>query len=169
MSKLVSGDPEKDFFEQNPDLKIAFLTDELKKKYSGTELSKIFWSIYLYSDLNSKLYRIPEKERLLEIQRYYKFNPDEYRDLISVYNRYVFTKEETLYRIQISKLDEITAYLSTLSLDDDTGFKKSMQIMGKLSKIWNDMEVVKNRMIESSNKTNMKGGAKESARESRNK
>ena len=66
-------------------------------------------------------------------------------------------------------MDELTAYLKQLSFDDESEFKKSMQIMGKLAKMWTDLELVKNRMVESSNKTNMKGGAKESARESRNK
>ena len=41
--------------------------------------------------------------------------------------------------------------------------------MGKLGKMWTDVELVKSRMIESFNKSNIKGGARESIRESRNK
>ena len=67
----------------------------------------------------------------------------------------------------MDKLDEITVFLRDLSLDDGEQFKKSMQIMGKLSKIWTDLEVIKNRLIEVQNKTNIKGGAKESMREKR--
>jgi hypothetical protein len=67
----------------------------------------------------------------------------------------------------MDKLDEITVYLKDLNLDESEDFKKSMQIMGKLSKIWTDLEVIKNRLIEVQNKTNIKGGARESMREKR--
>jgi hypothetical protein len=165
---LVKGSPEHNFFLENPELKYISVFKKLLEEYPEKEASKIMWSIFLYEDPDSKFYRIPKELRLKEIQdNYYKFKPEEFKEVIRSYTTLILTKEENLYKIQMDKLDEITVFLRDLSLDDGEQFKKSMQIMGKLSKIWTDLEVIKNRLIEVQNKTNIKGGAKESMREKR--
>jgi hypothetical protein len=165
---LIIGNPDNDFFLENPELKYISTFKKLLEEYSAKEVSKIMWSIFLYEDPNSKFYRIPKELRLKEIQdNYYKFDPIKFKEVIRSYTTLILSKEENLYKIQMDKLDEITVYLKDLNLDESEDFKKSMQIMGKLSKIWTDLEVIKNRLIEVQNKTNIKGGARESMREKR--
>ncbi len=168
---LIQGDPDKNFWEYNKELKFVTPFKKLYDDYGDKESSKIMWAIYLTEDPRSRFYRIPREQRTVEVtSNYYPtFDPSKYQDAVRSYGYLVLSKEENLYKVQYDKMDELTAYLKQLSFDDESEFKKSMQIMGKLAKMWTDLELVKNRMVESSNKTNMKGGAKESARESRNK
>lgn len=166
---FVTGNPEHDFFEQNVELKTISTFSNLLKDYSKSEASRIMWSIYLMEDPNSKLYRIPKEDRLREIKSSYypEFDTKVFKEHIALYTRYNLSKEESLFKIQIDKLEEVTAYLKELEVEDDSDLKKILDINSKLGKMWENIEKAKKRMLESQEKTIIRAGAKESAREKR--
>lgn len=165
---LVKGTPDGDFFDQNPELKIISVFNKILDDHSKKDASKILWSVYLLEDPSSTLYRIPREDRLKEIQtNYYNFDPAKFKDLIQIYTRYCLSKEESLFKIQTDKLEELTVYLNQLNVDDDSGLKKTLEIMGKIGKIWDNIERAKKNLLEAQDKSVIRGGAKESAREKR--
>lgn len=168
---LIQGSPDKNFWEFNGELRFLTPFKKLIDEYGDKESSLIMWSIYMIEDPRSRFYRMAKEQRTVEVTNNYypAFDPQKYPDAVTSYGYLTLSKEENLFKIQMDKIDELTSYLKQLSFDNEVDFKKSMQIMGKLGKMWTDVELVKSRMIESFNKSNIKGGAKESIRESRNK
>lgn len=163
---MVTGNPEIDFFQQNPELK--YFTDFKKLlEEHPLEASKVAWSTYLLEDPNSKFYRLPKEDRIKEVNNYYKLDHKKYKWFIDSYSRSILTKEQVMFKIHCDKLDELTAFLKELSLDDETQFKKYMNIMDKLPKIWESFETLKTKMNEEESKSKIRGGAKESSREKR--
>lgn len=117
------------------------------------------------------LARIPNRdERIKEVQKTYynvDVNSEEYKILVSDYSKFSLSKEEALYRIHVSKFEELTAFLDQLSLDVDKQFDQYIKIMERLDKMWKGLEIVREKMIETKSKTNLRGNAQQSAREKR--
>ena len=63
MPKRVTGNPEKDFFEQNPEIKYMDIGHEVLKREGRAKASKVMWAIYQSEDPDSQLYRIPIAEK----------------------------------------------------------------------------------------------------------
>lgn len=166
---FVTGNPEQDFFTQNPELQYISEFVALREDVGDETASKILWSIYMIEDPNSKIFRMPTEDKILEVQTNYypDYDPEEYDDLPKVYAQYCMDKETWLYAIQIEKLDELTSGLKHLSIKNDKQFTKYMRIMDKLPKIWDGLEKVKAKMISKQNKTGLRGGARRSSRERR--
>lgn len=164
---MITGNPDKDFFEQNPELKYKTEFKKLLEEYPK-EASKVAWATYLLEDPNSKFYRVPREERLKEVENnYYKIDYKKFKWFMDAYSRNVLTKEQSMFKIHCDKLDELTAFLKELSLDDESQFKKYISIMDKLPKIWDAFETIKTKMNEEESKSKIRGGAKESSREKR--
>lgn len=171
----IKGDPALDFKTQNPVIaQIGAFSEIYKNK--PKEASNIIWSMWMIEDAdieNNILARIPsKKERIEEVHKtYYKIDVEskEYKDLVLDYSRFVLSKEEALYRIHVSKFEELTAHLDQLSLDVDKQFDQYIKIMERLDKMWKGLEMVREKMIEVKTKTNLRGNAQQSAREKRNK
>ena len=53
---LVTGDPDKDFLSQNPELKFFPFVNAIQLKYKEEKVSQILWSLYLVEDPKSKIY-----------------------------------------------------------------------------------------------------------------
>jgi len=170
---VVTGDPELDFFEQNPIMKSIGGFKQLKEENEPALASKIAWSIFMIEDLDESknpLARMPREQRIEEVrENYYPIDMDEWKSLLDIYGRLVLSKEQNMFKIHWDKMDELTAYLKQLHLDDELEFNKYMRIMKELPKMWDGLEKVKTKMIESQNKTTLRGGAKQSAREKRRK
>jgi len=61
--KFTVGDPDEDFFEQNPHWRYLDSTVDLKEKF-GERTSKIRWALYLILDPDSKYHRYPFERRV---------------------------------------------------------------------------------------------------------
>lgn len=157
-------------FDQIPELETFSEVRFLVSK-EGRELADfILRAVYQLEDPRSVLYRMPMAERQYEVVHNFidgKFNLDKYKGIRDGWGRWVLTKEQNLFKIVMDKIDEMTAFLKELDFTDDDQFKKAMIILEKLEKIWKSMENIKQKMVEMDLKTNMRGGAKESRRESR--
>ena len=166
---FVTGNPELDFFEQNPTLQYITEFMALREELGKKEVSKILWSIYMLEDPSSSIFRMPKADKIAEIKATYYADYDEekYKDIARMYAKFCMEKEEHLYSIHAKKLDELTAFLDELSLTDDTQFNKYVKIMDKLSKIWESLSKVKKQMVDTLNKSELRGGAKRGAREKR--
>jgi len=170
MSAFVTGDPDQDFFKQNPELKYISEFKALIDTRGKEEASKIMWSLYMIEDPKSKIFRMPRKDKLLEVKTNYwpEFDEEQFTALGKTYGKYCMEKEEFLYNIQIEKLDQLTEILRTLTIsDDDSDLSKYIRIMDKLPKIWDGLDKVRKNMIDKMNKSVLRGGAQRSSREKR--
>jgi len=164
---LITGNPELNFFEQNPELRYLSEIKKAVSEYSEKEASKILWAIYMIEDPNSKLYRIPKDKRIEEVQKnYYNIDVEKFKDLIRAYPGLIsMSKEEKMFKVHVDKLDELTGFLKDLCLTAPDEFDKALKILEKLPKIWSGFDTVKTKLIESQEKTILRAGAVESARE----
>ncbi len=171
MSHKVTGNPELDFFQQNPEVRYMDIGHEVidKEGEKGGKASRVMWAIYLAEDPESKFYRIPIDEKRADIAvRYLKdpdFNWEDIEYAIKMYPRFMLTKEQAMFKIWGDKLDELTQHLK--SLDITTEDEKILKIMEKTEKIWGSYDKVKTKMIDTLGKTQLHGNGAESKRESR--
>lgn len=168
MSKHITGNPERDFFEQNPEFQYVQL-GFLVKKEQKDDASKIMWALFLSEDPESKLFRIPVEERRSNIAEMYLKDPNfdwtSIQQYIDMYPMSILTKEQIMYKIWADKLDELTTHLRKLDITKEDA--KVIKIMEKMEKIWTSYEKVRTKMVETKNKSQLHGGATESKRESR--
>lgn len=164
---MIVGNPELNFFDQNPELRYISEIKKAVADYSDKEASKILWAIYMIEDPNSKLYRIPKDKRIEEVRKnYYEIDVDKFKELIKAYSGLIsMSKEERMFKVHVDKLDELTSYLQNLTLSAPDEFEKALKILEKLPKIWSGFDTVKTKLIESHEKTTLRAGAVESARE----
>lgn len=171
---VIKGKPELDFKEQNPIISTCNWFNYVYKNNKPDKASKICWAMWMIEepDYNFNSYaRIANRElRISEVQKsYYKIDVDseEYKGLVSDFSKFILTKEESLYRIHVSKFEELTAFLDNLHLDNDKEFDKYVKIMERLDKMWKGLEMVKEKMIDVKNNNKVRGNAQLSAREKR--
>lgn len=169
MIVFASGDPEKDFFEQNPELKYITEFAKLIEEEGKQKASRIMWCIYMIEDPKSSIFRLPRNQKVQEIiANYYKdYDETKYDKLSRLYGQYCMEKEEYLYSIQIEKFDQLTTHLKDLSISNEKDFGKYIRIMEKLPKVWEALEKVRTKMIDKQNKSELRGGAQRSSREKR--
>lgn len=172
----IKGNPALDFAEQNPIVAQVSAFKHVYKKHKPDIASKMCWSMFMIEEADANdnpLANIPSRDlRIAEVvKEYYKVdvNSEEYKMLVSDYSKLILTKEESLYRIHVSKFEELTAFLDNLSLDVDKEFDKYIKIMEKLNNMWKGLEIVKEKMVEVKSKNKVRGNAQLSAREKRNK
>lgn len=172
----IKGNPSLDFKEQNPILSNIGMFKKMYEQNKNDLASKICWSMFMIEEAdvdNNPLARIANREdRIKEVQKtYYNIDvtTEEYKSLVSDFSKFSLTKEEALYRIHVSKFEELTAFLDQLSLDVDKQFDQYIKIMERLDKMWKGLEIVREKMIEAKSKTSLRGNAQQSAREKRKK
>ncbi len=69
---LITGDPEKDFLEQNPELRYFPFVQKVCNKHKG-RANDILWSLYLVEHPKSKLYYgLPKEETIGIVEKRYK-------------------------------------------------------------------------------------------------
>ncbi len=167
---MVKGNPALDFFEQNPELQFRTLCVKVKREHEKLA-SKLMWTAYMLCDPASEFHRLPVETRKEEIANNYlensKFDWDKYQFIWDGYPQLVFSKEKALFKIWSDKLEQLTTHLDTLKFDNDKQSDKALKIMEKMSKIWEGYDKVKNKMVVEESKTNLRGGASQSARERR--
>jgi hypothetical protein len=170
----IKGNPQLDFRDQNPIISTCSWFSKIYKDKKSDTASKICWAMWMIeeADYNENPYAriIDRDERIKEIQKsYYKIDTEseEYKGLVSDYTKFILTTEESLYRIHTRKFQEMSTFLDGLSLDDDKEFEKYYKIMDKLDKMWKGLQTVKENMIDSQNKSKIRGNAQLSIREKR--
>lgn len=123
MVPFVKGDPEHDFWKQNPELKIMSPFDELVKKKNG---SKIMWAIYLWKDPKSPWNRIGVEDRKLEIEENYlgsKIDLEDYSFYANEYERKCLSIREQAYSSQAEGILEFKEYYDGISWADNSDKK----------------------------------------------
>lgn len=169
--KLVTGDPDSDFFEQNPELKYFSQVDSLIAAHGKAEASRLMWATYLTEDPRSKFYRMEKGERRREVATYYLRQPDfdweSIKEICDAYSRMSLSKEQVMFKIWADKMDEGIAFVKHLSFDEDD--TKILRILDKIGKLWDTYEKVKNKMIEEEQRDQLRGGASKSFKERRMK
>lgn len=67
--KFTSGDPERDFFEQNPHWRYLDSSKKLLKDVGKKTASKVRWAVFLAADPDSPYYRYSVKKRVEVVNR----------------------------------------------------------------------------------------------------
>jgi len=170
----IKGSPEHDFKEQNPIISTCGWFNKVYKTHKPEIASKICWAMWMVeeADYNANPYAriIDVAERIKEIQKsYYKVDTttEEFKGLVSDFSKFILTTEESLHRIHVRKFEEMSIFLDSLSLDDDAQFKKYHTIMDKLGTMWKALQLAKENMVDSQNKSKVRGNAQLSMREKR--
>jgi predicted nucleotide-binding protein (sugar kinase/HSP70/actin superfamily) len=160
---VAHGNIQEDFFDQNSELTLLPEIKKLLENEDRKTASKIMWSIYLMEDPDSIFYRIPREERVAEIQQeYYNFKPEEYKSLITEYCRFILTKKQWMLKaIQDSAENQI------MRLSTDSNLDNQLKILERMPKIFKGIEEIEKQMKEEGAKTQIKGQAREGAREIR--
>lgn len=168
---LVRGTPESDFKLQNP---VLCSLGKFSKVYDlEKDASKLCWSVFMIEEEKktvNPLAGLTREQRIDEvIKTYHNINVESeiYKELARDYKIYALTKEENLFGIQMRKLEQISLYIDSLDPTIDDNYEKVLKYFDKISKIWESLDKVKEKMIEAANKTNIRGNAKQSQREKR--
>lgn len=130
--------------------------------------SRIMWAIYLVTDPNSKFARLPQELKEEEIINNYlkidNFKFSDYEEYIIAYKELLLTKTQRLYIEWENKLEERNKFIAEYKYDIDT-FEMLDKMMASTSKMWEQYFKIKDQMIEEENKSQLKGGRKESKSE----
>lgn len=165
---VVRGNIHEDFFDQNSELTILSSIKKLRTDKGDAEASKIMWSIYLIEDPASSFFRMPREERIEEIKReYYDINIDNYDEVVAEYCKFILSKEQAMLKFYYDIMDRLMLRLKSLDPEKDKDLDNTIKILEKVPKIWEGLEKVKKNMKEEDSKTQIKGNAKEGAREQR--
>lgn len=157
------GNINEDFFLQNSDLTIAPEIKKLLEKEERSVASKIMWAIYLIEDPDSIYFRIPREERIKEVQKeYYNIKLEAHKPLVDEYCRFVLSKEQAMLKFYFDAMDSLVTELRTRS-----DINNKIKILSNIPKIWEGLEKIQTRIKEDNSKTQIKGHAKEGAREKR--
>jgi hypothetical protein len=170
----IKGNPQLDFKEQNPIISTCSWFNKVYKDNKPELASKKCWAMWMIeeADYNYNSYAriINRDDRIKEVQKsYYKIDTEteEYKGLVSDFSKFILTTEESLHRIHTRKFEEMSIFLDSLSLEDDAQFKKYHTIMDKLGTMWKALQLAKENMLDSQNKSKVRGNAQLSVREKR--
>ena len=138
----IVGDPDKDFFDQNPELK--YIPEFKQFRAEHKKPSRLLWAVYFMCDPKSQFYKIPEEARRQEISRTYledeNFDWEIVSELEKAWPRLILTKAEINYDIWASKLDQLTVYLKELQFGEHD--QLILNILDKSEKIWSSFKKV---------------------------
>lgn len=163
MADFIVGNPELDFFEQNPQVRYYPEIQDMIQKNAAEDASKIMWAVYLTEDPSSKYYAIPYEERRKIIAENYLKDPnfqwDSIQKLVSAYPEICLSKTERWYKKLSDKFEDMVQTVSTMSTIDD--FKDILTMFDKLEKVFKGLEVVENHMKkEKASQTELRGTTK---------
>lgn len=134
MTPFVSGDPDRDFWEQNPELKYKKPFNALYKEKEG---SRIMWAIYLTSDVKSRFHRYGPDEKRKEISETYikrRFKLSDYESYIESYVEECLTEKERNYKKWGDMLRDFDKHFDSMSFN--TSLKEKMEMLKQRDKLW---------------------------------
>jgi hypothetical protein len=142
MTAFVIGDPELDFFEQNPELRYLPVFRNYVDRVDG---SRILWAVYLTEDVKSKFFRYRHVRRRELVADNYLNEPDfvwdEHEDLVAAYRMEALTREERNYKKMAEKYDDMVQVVFEQSAETLEEVSKLSTVMfGKLESINNQLQ-----------------------------
>jgi IS1 family transposase len=168
----IEGDPEKDFFEQNPELRYIPDIKRQVDRFGEKKAGHFMWAAYMFEDPRSKIYKVPIDERTEIVLKGYLAGKvddakiEELRDIREAYPRIILTKNQILYKGYADKIDEANVYIRSLNFD--THGDKILSMLEKVTKMWPTYEKISEKMEEEeSANSEVRRGVKESHREKR--
>jgi len=169
---VVEGDQEKDFFDQNPELRYFPEIQRLIQKHGPKKAGFYMWATFMFEDPRSKIYKVPIDEKTDIIMKNYLANKvdspnlSEIKEVRDFYPRLILTKSQILYKGYADRMDELNVY--NRSLNFDTHGDKIISNLEKMTKMWPTYEKICEKMQEEDlANTEARGGVKESYREKR--
>jgi hypothetical protein len=166
MRLIDSWDIEQNFWEHNPQLKIAFKDVYSKDKTkSKSTSSQLMWAVALYTDTKSKFKDLPElpREALIKADFNKEFSVKEYKELIERWKSFMSPAERQLLQLE-RLLDERTAYLEGLKFTKETADELEKRV-GATGKLFDELVRLKAAIAEEESEGTVKGGAVESLSE----
>lgn len=147
-SKFTVGDPDKDFFEQNPHWKYLDSSIKLSEYFSKELLSKIRWAIYMIEDPDSKFFRYSKGRRVELVNNNYlkddytiNYDPEKMKIVneeleyaLRVYAR------ETMSKLKQDYYERELSYQILVGQERDaTNLKLKADVQVKLAKIYDEL------------------------------
>ena len=168
---LNSFDTKDNFWKVNKQLVIPEEFESFRyndRSKDKDESSKIMWAIALLLDPDSRFKRLKLQDRKSLIAKDFlkneKFTWDKYRDIILLYEKLILTPAQRQLMIWEQKLDEKTELMSVTTYDLDNA-----EILEKLlssnSKLFGELERIKEQLEREEDGGVVKGGSQESATE----
>jgi hypothetical protein len=168
---IVEGDPEKPFFEQNPELRYIPEIKVLIDKHGESKAGYYMWATYMFEDPRSKIYKVPlDEKKVIILENYLKVkdsttNLEDIEKIRYSYPNIILTKTQVLYKGYADQMDEYMVY--TKSLPIATHADKKLSYLEKLTKMWPTYEKITEKMNEEEASIQTRKGIVESPREKR--
>lgn len=148
---IISGNLMIDFRKQNSILvetNSEFMS--LYSTYSEEEASKILWSAYYIavpSDSKNPYRNARNNEERKELVRsqYFPKYIDDYEYIENIFKNIILDKSHALYNIHLTKFEEFTVFIESLDLTTDDGYKKYLDGMVKLEKVYKFYESLRSK------------------------
>jgi hypothetical protein len=144
---FIVGNPEGDFFEQNPQLRYFPATQQLLSS-AAENASKLMWAVYLTEDPESKYYALPYEERRRIIAENYLKDPgfdwESVAYLVEAYPDMSLSRIGRWYKQLSDQFERMVQTVSTMDTIDQ--FKDVLSMYEKLDKVFKGLEVVENAM-----------------------
>lgn len=147
-SKFTVGDPDKDFFEQNPHWKYLDSSVKLFGHFDRETISKVRWAIYMIEDPDSKFFRYPKERRVELVNNNYlkdtytiNYDPEKMKIVneeleyaLNVYAR------ETMSKLKQDYYERELSYQILVGQERDaTDLKLKADVQVKLAKIYDEL------------------------------
>lgn len=171
---LHSFDTSHNFWEYNPQLKIAFKSLYDKDKSKSKEFSSsVMWAIALSYHPDSKYRNVDEKTRrelILDnyIKEYIKdadaFDWDDFTDEIRIFKSICLSKAQRLLIAWETKMEERDAFIDSVPYNAET-YKMLDDIMGKTDKMWKQYLNCLKYVEEEKDQGSLRGGGVESLKD----
>lgn len=173
---IIEGDPEKSFFEQNPEIRYFAETKALISSCGEEEAGIYMWAAYMFEDPRSKIYKVPIDERTdIVINNYAKermkdFSKSKFMKQLDpirmFYPKLILSKTQILYKGYADQMDEFMVYTKSLPIASQAD--KKLIYLEKMTKMWPTYEKVSEKMVEEQEETSRtREGVHESYREKR--
>lgn len=173
MSKglLNNFDIKGNFWKSNSQLELPEVFSEFKKSDKSKdkeESSKVMWAIALLLDPDSKFRRLKLSDRknliAKDMLKFDKFDWNKYKVLMEFYEKLILTPAERQLLIWEQKLDEKTQFMSDTTYDENNA-ELLEKLLGSNSKLFSELERIKEQLDKEGETGITKGGAEESASE----
>lgn len=134
MVPFVQGDHSKDFWKQNPEVRLIPPFQELYKKNHG---GRMMWALYLLEDVKSSFHNFPPEEReQLVLEQYIKkdFTIASLKKYREPYTTKLLTEKERFYKTWGLMLYDFDESFKKMDFKKDTDSK--LKMLDKRDKIW---------------------------------
>lgn len=159
---FIAGNPELDFFQQNPQVRYFPAVQRLLSNVAEDAAGKIMWAVYLTEDPDSKYYAISYEERRKIIADNYLKDPSfdwtSVSYLIEAYPEMCLDVTERWYKTLADKFSDMVTAVSKMDVIDE--YKDIILMYDKLEKMFKGLDIIENKMQkEKSKRVEVRGTA----------